>query len=494
VKHRVRNPIWATLLFAGLFCGTAYAACEITAPQLTTNPNFDVVVTRVTPLLSFKNASGGEGKRVYEIQVARDKEFKDGLASYTLPENAEGVSALPIPAQKPLTNKTRWYWRVRAKDVTGTAGPWAESRFFVDTQSDKAFMHLTRALPVSVKVSSGSDPKNLIDYTDQGLSTQWRAAPPGSDTPWVELDLGEQRTISRCWMLADAGDKDGWPIAFRWLASSDGVTWTEAAKVSDGDTYRFILEIPKVTARFWRLEISAWTGYSPALNELLLFAPGAPAVPSPPDGPYVLVIGNQHNGFTFTELAARVHEMVPELTTLTVPYYEASLAMYDALPNKPVAILLSGNNADYNDLPMFEYNGEFEIIRAAPVPILGICAGHQMLSFASGYTRVRSMGHSDISAMEKPRQYSQIRTMVEDPLFKNLPQPFTAPEVHGWAVYDLPEGFEVVAESGYIQAVHSRDGRLHGTQFHPEIKVSYNQAARVLLRFLQDALDQYKRR
>jgi len=308
----------------------------------------------------------------------------------------------------------------------------------------------------------------------------------------VELDLGAAQTISRIWMLADPANKDGWPVSFRWLSSPDGVAWTEAAKVAGGDTYRFILDVDAVSARFWRLEISAWTGYSPALNELLLFSPGMPEVPSPPNGPYVLVIGNQHNGFTFTQLAERVHEMVPELATLTVPYYEASMAMYEALPHKPVAILLSGNNADYNDLPMFEYNGEFEIIRAAPAPILGICAGNQMLAFASGYTRVRSMGWSDISALETPRHYSKIRKLIDDPLFTDLPQPFTAPEVHGWAVYDPPKGFEVVAESGYIQAVRSQDGRVHGTQFHPEIKVPSNQAESVLRRFLEDALAQAK--
>lgn len=253
-----------TLAFL-LFCLSsvqASAACPMTAPELTTNPDYDVIVTRTTPVLSFKNAWGGQGARVYEIQIAGDKDFRTGLAAYSLQEDKEGVSALPIPEDEPLTDKTRWYWRGRAKDEKGACGPWAASRCFVDTQSDKAFMNMTRAVPVSVKVSSGADPKNLVDYSDQGLATQWRAAPPGADTAWVELDLGAERVIGRIWMLADAGDKDGWPVSFRWLASSDGVAWKEAVKVEDGDTYRFILDVDRVSARFWRLEISAWTGYS----------------------------------------------------------------------------------------------------------------------------------------------------------------------------------------------------------------------------------------
>ncbi len=165
-----------------MLCGQAWAACLITTPQLNTNPNFDVVLTRTTPVLSFKNATGGQGKRVYEIQVARNKDFTIDLATFSLQENPEGVTALPIPTEKALADKTRWYWRVHAVDETGAQGSWATSRFSVDVASDKAFMGLTRAVPVSVKVSSGSDPKNLTDYSDQGLATPWRATPPGSDT------------------------------------------------------------------------------------------------------------------------------------------------------------------------------------------------------------------------------------------------------------------------------------------------------------------------
>lgn len=178
----------------GILCGHVSAACLITKPQLNTNPNFDVVLTRTTPVLSFKNAAGGQGKRAYEIQVARDKDFTIDLAAFSVQENPEGVTALSIPTDKALADKTRWYWRVRAVDETGAQGPWATSRFSVDVASDKAFMGLTRAVPVSVKVSSGSDPKNLTDYSDQGLATQWRATPPGSDTAWVDLE-GKQGGI-----------------------------------------------------------------------------------------------------------------------------------------------------------------------------------------------------------------------------------------------------------------------------------------------------------
>lgn len=481
--------ILPVLLLALLLATYAWAKCPLTAPQQNTNPCYDVIVTRTQPLLSFKNAAGGEGARSYELELDTAKGFDSGeLRRLSLPENPEGVSVLEI--KKPLQDKTLWWWRVRAVDETGAKGPWAVSRFHVDTVSDDSFMNLVRVQPASVKVSSGADPKNLVDYSDQGLATAWRATPPGNPAPWVQLDLGEAKRISRIWMLADWHDPDGWPTDFVWQVSKDGVSWSDVqgAAVQNADTYRFILDFPAVQGRFWRLKIVHWKGYAPELHEILLYSPGMPAVPAAPEAPYVLVVGNQHNGFTFTELAARIRELVPEMNTLTVAHHEVSLAMLKALEPKPQAIVFSGNNADYNALPMFEYNGEFELIRECRLPTLGICAGIQMHAFAYGYTRARAMGYSDITAMQAPEQYTEINLLLEDPLFAGLPQPFTAPEVHGWAVYSLPENYEVVAESSYIQAIRRKDGKRHGVQFHPEIKASYNQAETVLENFLRQAL------
>ena len=105
----------------------------------------------------------------------------------------------------------------------------------------------------------------------------------------------------------------------------------------------------------------------------------------------------------FSELASFVENLGLGLKTLVVPHYEVSLKMIEKLDHKPVAIILSGNNADYPNLPMFEFNGEYEIIRQSKLPILGICCGHQQLAMAYGYTYARSMGWSDISSLENPR-------------------------------------------------------------------------------------------
>ncbi len=46
-------PVWAA------------AQGELTAPKLTNNPSFDVIVTRTTPYLSIFNASGGAGQPAF---------------------------------------------------------------------------------------------------------------------------------------------------------------------------------------------------------------------------------------------------------------------------------------------------------------------------------------------------------------------------------------------------------------------------------------------
>ncbi|WP_320171019.1 glutamine amidotransferase-related protein [Maridesulfovibrio sp.] len=482
-----------TIILIILCLGITIASADTTIPALNTNPCQDVIVTRTTPLLSFKKNSPDASR--YEIQLDLSKSFDSkALRSYSINSSEEKVDAFQVPDKTPLKDKSLWWWRVRALSASGKAGKWAVSRFFVDTESDDRYSGLQRIIPVSVKAGSGSNPEYLTDYSDAGLNSQWRAAPPGPREEWIELDLGRPVTVSRAWMLSEFGNPDGWINDFHWLSSNDGTEWepVPGGKVSNSDTYRIIQDVTPNKARFWRLVITRYTGYAPALNELMLFTPAEPEIPNVPEKPYVMVIGNQRNGYTFTRLVQRIEELIPDLKVIRIPYWKADMAMIKNLPNKPAAIILSGNNADYNNLPMFEYNGEYEIIRRADIPILGICAGCQMNAFASGYTRVHSMGWSDISAMQKPNERTIINKKIADPIFKDVRDNFVAPEVHGWAIYSLPDNYEVIARSDYIQAIRRKDKMRYGVQFHPEIKESYNQAESVLRNFLNTCLNKSK--
>src|SRR3990172_3023751 len=212
---------------------------------------------------------------------------------------------------------------------------------------------------------------------------------------------------------------------------------------------------------YLRLLITDWHGYAPQINVVIIYSPGKPPIPKIPQGDYVLIVGNQQDGFTFTELARFVKEIHLGLETVTVPHYEVSLEMVNSLAKKPVAIILSGNNADYQNLPMFEYNGEFELIRECDIPILGICCGHQMTVMAYGYTYAHSMGWEDITSLEDLKKIRPISIKKDNQIFAGLPNPFIAPEIHGWAVDVLPADYEVLAASTYIHSLKSNKKMLY---------------------------------
>lgn len=471
---------------------------ELTAPSLTNNPSLDVIVTNPRPLFSFFNASGGEGNRTYDIQIdtrpsfdSKDLiEYKGVKESNQYITNKRDVSHKLLEEKHSLDKKTRYYWRVRALDSKGNTSSWASSRFFFEPEADDAFMGLVRVPAVRVEVSSGVNAKNIIDLDDPGQVTFWQSTPPGDEHQWVKFDLGKEKKVSRIWMLSNpSGSKDGWLTEFEWQASPDGENWTVIpdASLSENDTFRNILDFPSVKARYLRLYIKKWQGYAAQINAITIYSPGEPEVPEVPEGDYVLLIGNQQNGFTFSELADFVENAGLDLKTVTVPHYEVSLKMLESLPRRPIAIILSGNNADYPNLPMFEYNGEYEIIRQSDIPILGICCGHQQLAMAYGYTFARSMGWDDISAMDTKYQLTQIKVEKEDAIFDGMKDPFTAVEIHGWAVAALPEDHEVIAASSYIQAIKSTSKMLYGEQFHGEIKADYNDGSVYLINFLEMA-------
>ena len=387
-----------------------------------------------------------------------------------------------------------YYWRVRTITQFGKS-EWVISRFYVDTSSDKSFMNLVRAEVKNVEVSGGYSAKNIIDFDDPGLVSFWQSPPPGLDQQWVKFDLGRKRKISRVWMLSNPNDPDGWLKHFVWQHSNDGKHWKVILKteLKKNDTFRNIIDFEPVKARYFRLLIKSYIGYAAQLNEIILYSPGKPPVPKVPNKDYVLVVGNEHNGFTFTELAKYIEKLPLKLKTVTVPYYEVSMSMLKKLSRPPVAIVLSGNNADYPNLPMFEYNGEFEIIRKSDIPVLGICAGHQFLAMAYGYTRARSMGWSDISAMKPETRRTHIKIKKKDPIFKGIRDRFSAPEIHGWAVVEPAPEFEVIASSTYIQAQHSKKRMIYGKQFHAEINVSYNHGRKFIENFLRIAKNQRKK-
>ncbi|MDN7024339.1 hypothetical protein FGU65_05445 [Methanoculleus sp. FWC-SCC1] len=112
--------------------------------------------------------------------------------------------------------------------------------------------------------------------------------------------------------------------------------------------------------------------------------------------------------------------------------------------------------------------GEFAWLEGFEKPVLGICAGMQVLTLIFGGS-IEACGEIGMT---------DIRVTAADPLFDGRDD-FTAYELHTFSVKP-PEPFTVLAHSDRcIQAVRHRARPLYGVIFHPEVRSEW-----VVTRFL----------
>jgi len=111
-----------------------------------------------------------------------------------------------------------------------------------------------------------------------------------------------------------------------------------------------------------------------------------------------------------------------------------------------------------------ELGNTAEYLERADFPILGICAGHHYMARFFGGKAIPS---------ETP-EFGKIELIIlkQDPLFKGVPEKSIVWESHNDEVTDLPDVFELLAESENckIQAMRHIKKPFYGVQFHPEVE------------------------
>ncbi len=142
-------------------------------------------------------------------------------------------------------------------------------------------------------------------------------------------------------------------------------------------------------------------------------------------------------------------------------------------------VILSGSFAPWSvhDLAALARLGE--AVTSYSGPVLGICAGMQLLTLFAG---------GAIGPRPRPQiGFGAIEVADDADLMNGLAPQMTAYMHHAEDVIELPDGFDVLARSEHcaVEAIAVRDRRWWGTQFHPErFTADYPAGAQVLRNFV----------
>ena len=190
----------------------------------------------------------------------------------------------------------------------------------------------------------------------------------------------------------------------------------------------------------------------------------------------ILLIDN-YDSFTFN-----IVHFLSDLGMDTTVIRNDKITPWDALDMSPEAIVISPGPCTPNEAGIC-----LDLIKAAaeaekPVPVFGICLGHQSIG--------QAFGGDVISCHEiKHGKLSKI-THNEKGLFEGLPNPLNVTRYHSLVVSpkNLPDCLEVTAKTddGIIMGISHKTLPIHSVQFHPE-SIATQQGHNLLANFLTAA-------
>ncbi|MBO8166864.1 MAG: glutamine-hydrolyzing GMP synthase [Kosmotoga sp.] len=159
-------------------------------------------------------------------------------------------------------------------------------------------------------------------------------------------------------------------------------------------------------------------------------------------------------GSQYTQLIAR------RLRELEV-YSEVIHHTEDTSLEDVVGVILSGgpNSVTVEGAP--DLPNWFQKVK---VPVMGICYGMQLL--------VKNFGGKVDKTEAAEYGRTEIRTLKCSSIFENVPRNFNVWMSHGDSVVNIPENFDVLAETenNIPAALCSKDKRIWTLQFHPEVR------------------------
>jgi len=171
-------------------------------------------------------------------------------------------------------------------------------------------------------------------------------------------------------------------------------------------------------------------------------------------------------GSQYTHLIANRIRTLGVYSEIVIPDHDIDLTDVNIK-----GIILSGGPSSVYDKNRPNHNGTL-LKKVAEnrlhIPLMGICYGHQLLSYELGGKVekgfVREYGKAEVT-MKK-----------ESPLTKGLLKKEIMWMSHGDEVTKLPSGFEVVGSSSDCESaiIYNEEKNIYGLQFHPEVTHSKN--------------------
>jgi anthranilate synthase/phosphoribosyltransferase len=168
----------------------------------------------------------------------------------------------------------------------------------------------------------------------------------------------------------------------------------------------------------------------------------------------VILLVDNYDSFTFN-----LYQYLGEIGSQVTVVRNDALDVKDALALRPERIVISPGPGTPDAAGI-----SLELVRRSPVPLLGVCLGHQALGQAFGGRVVRApkLMHGKTSEIRHDG-----RT-----IFSGLPDTFTAMRYHSLVVSpdSVPPELEVSAwtDGGVVMGLRHRERPLEGVQFHPE--------------------------
>lgn len=138
-----------------------------------------------------------------------------------------------------------------------------------------------------------------------------------------------------------------------------------------------------------------------------------------------------------------------------------ALSVEEVLALKPEGIVISPGPGDPDDAGISL--ALLDRLQHSPIPVLGVCLGHQCIGQAFGGTIARATPmHGKVSSV----------THTGQGVFADLPSPYNATRYHSLVVThdSIPECLMITAETqdGLVMGLQHKSLPFHGVQFHPE--------------------------